>query len=63
MMRTAAIMINEREIRDRALEFALKATGPTQLTETEDTLLIARAKAFATFLRGNNDEGESLISP
>jgi hypothetical protein len=51
-------MSNEQVARDRALELALKATGPTQLGEKFDADIIQRADAFARFLRGmNKDSG------
>lgn len=46
----------ELETRYRALEMALKASGPTSLGAAEDIWLVQRARAFAQYLEGNSDD-------
>jgi hypothetical protein len=46
----------EVETRYRALEMALKASGPTRLGTDEDTLLVKRARAFAQYLEDGCDD-------
>lgn len=50
----------EVETRLRALEMALKASGPTTLGTAEDIWLVQRARAFAQYLEdGGDDVGEA----
>lgn len=49
----------EVETRLRALEMALKASGPTSLGAAEDIWLVQRARAFAQYLEGNSDDASN----
>lgn len=50
------------DTRLRALEMALKASGPTNLGAAEDIWLVQRARAFAQYLEDGGD-GASDVTP
>ena len=49
-------------ILDRALELAVKASGPTTPGAAEDAQLIRRASIFEKFLRGDNSKSQTATS-